>query len=139
MPDKEEIGTEEKKELEETKNVTLAEGKEQPVPEPEPEPVAEQEPEQEETLSEAEVQEALDSTNLPDEAKAWLLEAKYADKGALATAVEKATARVKAMTGSGEVTGMGESDPPNAPKPLTEEEKLADFNRVAVECGFAEV
>ncbi len=132
MPSKEKA--EEKEELEEVVDVILAEGKEQPDQKPEPE----QEPEQE-ILNEADVQEALDSTNLPDEAKAWLAEAQYSDKGALATAVKKATARVKAMTGSGEVTGMGESDPPEAPKPLTEEEKLADFNRVAVECGFAEV
>jgi len=140
MPDKEVI-TEEAEELEEATDVTLAEGEEQPdqKPEPEPEPAAEQEPEQEEPLGEAEVQEALDSTNLPGEAKAWLLETKYQDKGQLAEAVGKAIERVKAMTGSGQVVGMGESDPPAVPKPLTEEEKVARFNAIMLEVGAKEV
>ena len=129
----------EEKTKEETTNVILAEDKEQPgqkpEPKPEPAPVAEKEPKPE-PLSEADVQEVLDSTNLPDPAKAWLVESEYVDKGALAKAVEKAVERVKAMTGSGNVVGMGESGPASSEnKPFTEEEKRDQFIQTLEDCG----
>ncbi len=137
--DKQEISTEEKEKLEGSKDVILKEeGKEQPSQEPDSDKDTKQE-KQEEALSESDVKEALDSTNLPDEAKAWLAEAQYSDKGALAEAVGKATERVKAITGSGNVVGMAETAPPSGPVAPTEESKLADYNRVMAECGFPAV
>ena len=131
---------EEKKELEGTKDVIITEkGKDQPGQEPDSDKDTKQE-KQEETLNEADVLETLGGTNLPKEIQAWLAESEYKDKGELAKAVEKAVERVKAITGSGNVVGMGETVPASTqPEPPTEESKLADFNRAMAECGFPEV
>jgi len=121
MPDKEtstEVGEEELQE-DGAKDVVLAETGTEPG-ETEASETAEQEAEK---LEAADVLEILGSTNLPAEIQEWLAESEYADKGELATAVEKAVERVKAITGSGNVVGMGESAPaPETNTPMTEEQ-----------------
>lgn len=102
---------------EELEEVTLEE--ESGEPEKAPEPFAE-------------VQALLDETNLPDASKTRLLEREHEDEEAAKDAIQAEIAYVKELTGSGRPTGLGGSE---KPKPLTEEEKLEEFNKVMLAVG----
>jgi hypothetical protein len=87
-------------------------------------------------LSESEVQELLDETNLPDASKARLAEGQYADEDGARGAIKAEIAYVKELTNSGKPSGMGGAA---QPKPLTEDEKLARFNQHLAEVGMRPV
>ena len=90
-------------ELEET---TISEQEEPETPAPE-------------TLAKEKVAEILAGTNLPDVSKAKLAESEYPDEGAVKAAIAAEVEYVKAVTGSGRVTGMGKG---SGPQPMTLEE-----------------
>ena len=105
--------------------------------------VAEQEqPEEPQMLSKETVKEALGKTNLPEFVKASLSERQYESDDQLKKAVDGAVAEVKKLTGSGNVTDMGETESePEQSESLEEaEQRRKDaFNTIMQEVGLKEV
>lgn len=136
---KDEKKTDEQADVEE---VEIQEGDEQSVEgeTPDTEPV--EETSEPECLSEAAVSTALDETNLPGAFKAALSKGAYADAEGLGTAITEAIAEVKALTGSGQVFGQGNTKPVEE-KVLTADERelqsLLSFNETMREAGCGEV
>ena len=88
------------------------------------------------------VKAALESTNLPTYFKAHIEAGEYADEEALKNAISEAVAEVKRLTGSGQVTGLGESQAAAGEQPdqATLEERSKDsFNEIMKKHGLREV
>lgn len=84
------------------------------------------------------VKEAVGKTNLPEFAKNALLAREYATGDELKEAVDEAVAEVKKLTGSGQVTGLGESEAAED-KPPSERNRILRFNEIMAEVGLAPV
>lgn len=86
------------------------------------------------------VKEALEKTNLPGFVKVALAAAEYESDSTLQEAIEKAVAEVKKLSGSGQVTGLGESEPePELSLEEQEERDVEDFNIIMRKVGLQEV
>ena len=81
------------------------------------------------------VKEAVGKTNLPEFAKTALLAREYATDDELKEAVDGAIAEVKKLTGSGQVTDLGESEVVDA-KPPSERDSILKFNEIMAEVGL---
>ena len=81
------------------------------------------------------VKEAVEKTNLPEFAKTALLAREYATDDELKEAVDGAIAEVKKLTGSGQVTGLGESEAAET-KPPSERDSIVEFNKIMAEVGL---
>jgi len=124
--------------------VEIQEGERAPVEgeqTPDAEPV-EETSEPAENLSEAEVSTALGETNLPAAFKVALGKGEYTDAAVLKEAITEAIAEVKALTGSGQVFGQGDTTPIEG-KPLTGDERelqgVVSFNETMREVGCSTV
>jgi hypothetical protein len=114
---------------------------------PEPAPVEEVEIEEatgdeQKMLAEAEVKETLQRTNLPEFARRALAAGRYADAAALEKSIAEAVDEVKALTGSGEVAGLGEREGGNGTGETLEEfeeRDEAEFNEIMKRHGMKEV
>jgi len=134
--------TEEQADVEEVNKVEIHESVPVPVEEAPAEEVAESEPVEEaapEMLSEADIAEALEKTNLPGAFKTALGKAEYADAAALEAAITEAIAEVKALTGSGQVFGQGATQPVEVSEQDREAQAADTFNRIMREVGLEEV
>ena len=84
----------------------------------------------------------LAETNLPKFAVAYLKAREYADEAELQEAIKEALAEVKEISGSGQVTGLGEAEQPQevALTPEEHEQRRVDaFNEVMREIGLSPV
>ena len=81
------------------------------------------------------VKEAVEKTNLPEFAKNALLVQQYATDEELKEAVDGAIAEVKKLTGSGQVSGLGESEVVES-KPPSERDSIVKFNKIMAEVGL---
>jgi hypothetical protein len=84
------------------------------------------------------VKEAVGKTGLPEFAKNALLARPYATDGELEEAIASAVAEVKKLTGSGQVTGLGESAAVTT-EPPGEKDRVTKFNEIMAEVGLAPV
>lgn len=106
----------EDEEMQEAEDVTLHESDDDETAEEnetETEEIAESEDLEDETtyLSEAEVTPVLDKTNLPDVSRQRLEKAKYLTEAELQTAITSEKDYIKTLLRSGEVSGLGDSEP----------------------------
>ena len=106
----------------------------------EPVEEAEEEVSESESLTEAEVTDALAETNLPAAFKAALSRGEYADADALQAAITEAIAEVKALTGSGQPFGQGNTRPVDRAATLAERDAAKDaVNRKWIKTRIKEV
>jgi hypothetical protein len=99
-------------------------------------------PERPDRLELGVITEALAKTNLPEFVKRALVVREYESDSTLQKAIAEATAEVKKLSGSGQVTDLGESAPTQEPELSLEEREKRDvesFNDIMREAGLREV
>lgn len=146
LAESETIGGNEMKDEKVAEDAPLEEDIEESEPEAEAdesqEPVEETEVEvsESESLAEAEMEEALAETNLPAAFKAALGKVEYADADVLSAAIAEAITEVKALTGSGQPFGQGETRPVDRAATLAERDAAKDaVNRKWIKTRVKEV
>jgi hypothetical protein len=82
------------------------------------------------------VQALLSETNLPAAAKTRVAEMEFRSEDEAKTAIQAEITYVKELTGSGDVSDLGEGNPPDEKPRMSEAEYQAAYNRIQVRHGM---